>query len=52
MPPPKAEQTVWCFFDSDQNGYAARDALRLHRLLDRRRPGAPYSAAVPIGVPP
>lgn len=27
---------VWCFFDNDQNGHAARDALRLQRLLARR----------------
>jgi uncharacterized protein YecE (DUF72 family) len=26
-------KAVWCFFDNDQNGYAAEDALRLRRLL-------------------
>ena len=38
---------VWCFFDNDQNGYAAADALRLQRLIatgaaeprDEVRPG-------------
>jgi uncharacterized protein YecE (DUF72 family) len=24
---------VWCFFDNDQNGYAAKDALRLKKML-------------------
>jgi uncharacterized protein YecE (DUF72 family) len=24
---------VWCFFDNDQNGYAAKDALRLQSML-------------------
>jgi uncharacterized protein YecE (DUF72 family) len=28
-------RTVWCFFDNDQAGYAAKDALRLRRLVDR-----------------
>ena len=26
-------KTVWCFFDNDQNGYAAKDALRLQAML-------------------
>jgi uncharacterized protein YecE (DUF72 family) len=26
-------KAVWCFFDNDQNGYAAKDALRLCRML-------------------
>jgi uncharacterized protein YecE (DUF72 family) len=28
-------KAVWCFFDNDQNGYAAQDALRLRKLLSR-----------------
>jgi len=27
------DQGVWCFFDNDRNGHAARDALRLKRLV-------------------
>jgi uncharacterized protein YecE (DUF72 family) len=27
------EKAVWCFFDNDQNGYAAEDALRLQSML-------------------
>jgi uncharacterized protein YecE (DUF72 family) len=26
-------KTVWCFFDNDQNGYAAKDALRLQAMI-------------------
>jgi uncharacterized protein YecE (DUF72 family) len=26
-------KAVWCFFDNDQNGYAAKDALRLESML-------------------
>jgi uncharacterized protein YecE (DUF72 family) len=40
-----AGQAVWCFFDNDQNGYAARDALRLRRMLGL----APPAVAGPAG---
>jgi uncharacterized protein YecE (DUF72 family) len=29
----REEKAVWCFFDNDQNGYAAKDALRLQSKL-------------------
>ena len=34
-------KTVWCFFDNDQNGYAAKDALRLIRMLEGKKPRSP-----------
>jgi uncharacterized protein YecE (DUF72 family) len=30
---------VYCYFDNDQNGYAAQDALRLQGLVSGKRPG-------------
>jgi uncharacterized protein YecE (DUF72 family) len=26
---------VWCFFDNDDSGYAAKDALRLKAMLPK-----------------
>lgn len=37
----RREIDVWCFFDNDEMGYAAQDAMRLKQMLSRRRIGAP-----------
>jgi uncharacterized protein YecE (DUF72 family) len=29
-------RNVWCFFDNDQSGYAAKDALRLQAMLGKK----------------
>lgn len=34
------ERDVYCFFDNDEKGYAALDALRMMEMLGRRRDGA------------
>jgi uncharacterized protein YecE (DUF72 family) len=32
-------QTIYCFFDNDQRGYAVQDALRLHVLINNSATG-------------
>jgi uncharacterized protein YecE (DUF72 family) len=43
-------RSVWCFFDNDDSGHAAKDALRLTRML--ARVPAPSTPSSPGNPPP